>query len=58
VIAAGEQAAHLGLAEMAFVDQQNIVDELSGGIEPGAIPPMSEWWPRAATKADGSSSSP
>ena len=59
--------AHLRLAEMAFVDQQLIVDQhalvrrstwLSGGIEPGAIPPMSAWWPRAATKADGSASSP
>ena len=45
-----EQRAHLGLAEMAFVDEQLIVDQhaflasmlrLSGGIDPGAIPPMS-----------------
>jgi hypothetical protein len=23
---------------------------LSGGIEPGVIPPMSAWWPREPTK--------
>ena len=26
---------------------------LSGGMEPGVIPPISAWWPRAATQNDG-----
>ena len=29
---------------------------LSGGIEPGAIPPISAWWPRAATYQAGAAS--
>jgi hypothetical protein len=34
----------------SIVDQHAFVVDrrLSGGIEPGAIPPMSAWWPRAA----------
>ena len=31
----------------------SLIERLSGGIDPGAIPPMSAWWPRAATKAEG-----
>ncbi len=30
----------------------------SEGMEPGVMPPMSAWWPRAATKNCGEAASP
>ena len=29
---------------------------LSGGMEPGVVPPTSAWWPRAATNQAGAAS--
>ena len=33
-----------------LVQPSSLSNLLNGGIEPGAIPPMSEWWPRDASQ--------